>query len=108
MSHQTNIIRIRAVSNALGDLREEVVFVGGATVPLYADRVAPEVRPTDDVDILLEIATRTQFAQVEDRLRDAGFKNATTAKFIGRFLLEGSVVDVMPLDETILGILNWW
>jgi predicted nucleotidyltransferase len=108
MSHQTNITRIRAVSNALGNLREEVVFVGGATVSLYADRVALEVRPTDDVDILLEIATRVQFAQVEDRLRDAGFKNDTTAKFIGRFLLEGFVVDVMPLDETILGFLNRW
>jgi hypothetical protein len=62
MSHQTNITRIRAVNNALGELRKEVVLVGGATVSLYADRVAPEVRPTDDVDILLEIATRAQFA----------------------------------------------
>jgi hypothetical protein len=31
-----------------------VVFVGGATVSLYADRIAAEVRPTDDIDILLE------------------------------------------------------
>jgi predicted nucleotidyltransferase len=108
MSHQTNITRIRAVNNALGDLREEVVFVGGATVSLYADRVAHEVRPTDDVDILLEIATRAQFAQVEERLRDAGFKHDTTAKFMGRFLLEGFIVDVMPLEKTILGFLNRW
>ncbi len=43
MSHQTNITRIRAVSNALGDLRDQVVFVGGATVSLYADRIAVEV-----------------------------------------------------------------
>lgn len=108
MSHQTNITRIRAVNNALGDLRNDVVFVGGATVSLYADRVAAEVRPTDDVDILLEIATRAQFAQVEERLRDAGFKNDTTAKFLGRYLLEGFVVDVMPMEESILGFLNRW
>ena len=106
MSHQTNITRIRAVNNALGDLRNDVVFVGGATVSLYADRIAAEVRPTDDVDILLEIATRAQFAQVEERLRDAGFKNDTTAKFLGRYLVEGFVVDVMPMEESILGFLN--
>ena len=108
MSHQTNVTRIRAVSNALGELRNEVVFVGGATVSLYADRIAAEVRPTDDVDILLEIATRAHFAQVEERLRAAGFKNDTTAKFIGRYLLEGFVVDVMPLEESILGFSNRW
>ncbi len=88
MSHQTNITRIRAVSNALGDLRDRVVFVGGATVSLYADRKATEVRPTDDVDILLEIATRAQFAEVEERLRAFGFKNDTTATFVGRYLLD--------------------
>ena len=65
MSHQTNITRIRSVSNALGDLRDKVVFVGGATVSLYADRIALEVRPTDDVDIVVEIATRWQFAEIE-------------------------------------------
>lgn len=108
MSHQTNVTRIRAVSNALGELRDEVVFVGGATVSLYADRIATEVRPTDDVDILVEIATRAAFAQVEERLRAVGFKNDTTAKFLGRYLLDGFVVDVMPLEKSILGFLNQW
>ena len=108
MSHQTNITRIRAVNNALGDLRDDVVFVGGATVSLYADRIAAEVRPTDDVDILLEIVTRVQFSQVDERLRAAGFKNDATAKFLGRYLLEGFVVDVMPMEESILGFLNRW
>lgn len=85
-----------------------MVFVGGATVSLYADRFAPEVRPTEDVDILLEIATRAQFARIEERLREAGFKNDTTAKFLGRYLLEGFVVDVMPTEESILGFSNRW
>ncbi len=108
MSHLANITRIRAVSNALGNLRDEVVFIGGATVSLYADRMAPEVRPTDDVDILLEIATLTQFAKVEERLRAAGFKNDTTAKFMGRYLLGGFIVDVMPTEKKILGFVNRW
>ena len=55
MSLHQNIIRIKAVHNALEELANEVVFVGGATVALYADRIANEVRPTDDVDILVEL-----------------------------------------------------
>ena len=43
MNHHRNITRIKAVSNALEDLKDLVVFVGGATVSLYADRIAPEV-----------------------------------------------------------------
>ena len=45
---QINITRIKAVYNALGDIRNEVVFVGGATIALYADRSTSDVRPTDD------------------------------------------------------------
>ena len=54
MSHQENITRIRAVRNALGDLKDDVVFVGGATVSLYTDRRTEDVRPTDDIDVVIE------------------------------------------------------
>lgn len=47
MSHQQNITRIKATSNALGAFAKDVVFVGGATVSLYTDRPADEVRPTE-------------------------------------------------------------
>ena len=33
-NHQNNLTRIKAVYNALGHLRDQVVFVGGATVSL--------------------------------------------------------------------------
>lgn len=66
MSHQTNITRIRAVNNTLGNLKDRVVFVGGATVSLYTDRAAPESRPTDDVDILVEIATYREYANLKN------------------------------------------
>ncbi len=49
MSHHTNIVRIKAVADALAELKEKVVFVGGATISLYPDRPVLEVRPTDDV-----------------------------------------------------------
>lgn len=53
MSHHINITRIKAVNNALEKLRDKVVFVGGATVSLYADSAAEEIRPTEDIDIVV-------------------------------------------------------
>src|SRR5215204_6006107 len=108
MSHKINITRIKAVSNALGELKDKVVFVGGATVSLYVDRVAPESRPTDDVDVLIEIGTRWDFAAVEEQLRKMGFQNDSSSKFLGRYLLPGIIVDIMPTDEKILGFSNIW
>jgi hypothetical protein len=54
MSHHENISRIKAVYNALGPLKDKVVFVGGATVSLYRERDWPEVRITEDVDYTID------------------------------------------------------
>jgi hypothetical protein len=66
MSHHENITRIKAVYNALGDLREDVVFVGGATVSLYADRKTAEARPTDDVDVLIELWAHKDYSVIDE------------------------------------------
>lgn len=48
--HQS-VVRIKAIANLLGELNQEVVFVGGATVALYVPEPASsETRPTDDKD----------------------------------------------------------
>lgn len=108
MKNTINITRIKAVSNALGNLKESVVFVGGAVVSLYADRETTESRPTEDVDILVEISSKKDYAELEDQLRKIGFTNDMTAGFVGRFLMQGIIVDVMPIEETILGFANKW
>ena len=108
MSHRLNITRIKAVNNALGDLKDAVVFVGGATVSLYADRMTEEVRPTNDVDILVELWSRWDYAALEEKLRRLGFQHDITASFIGRYTIEGIVVDLMSTNETILGFSNIW
>ncbi|MGN6436774.1 MAG: hypothetical protein ACTHMM_09570 [Agriterribacter sp.] len=108
MSHQQNIARIRAVYHALGNLGSEVVFVGGATVSLYADRPTGEVRPTDDVDIVVELANYGDYAALEERLRKKGFANDTASGVICRFRLDGLIVDVMPTKGEVLGFSNRW
>lgn len=108
MSHEINMSRIKSLYHALGDLKDEVVFVGGATVSLYADRAAPEVRETNDVDIVVQIGSRLDFHEIEKRLWKLGFQNDINSKFLGRYLLSDIVVDVMPTEEKMLGFLNKW
>lgn len=41
-------------------------------------------------------------------LRKAGFENDNTSKVICRYLYQSIVVDIMPTDESVLGISNQW
>lgn len=122
MSKQANINRIRAVYNALGAFRDSVVFVGGATVALYSDREAEDARPTDDVDIVVEIWSRAEYAKLEEQLRSIGFQPDTSSPSICRFRVQGIVVDIMRTQEeepediqvdimatqNVLGFYNIW
>jgi len=64
-SKTQSVEAIKKVAQALGDLNEQVVFVGGAVTGLYADDpAAPEVRPTKDVDIVIEIASIVQLEEI--------------------------------------------
>ncbi len=67
------------VAEALGDLREDVVFVGGATVGLLiTDQAAPTVRPTKDVDVVIEVASYADYQlTIVPRLRESGFREST-------------------------------
>ncbi len=108
MSHRENITRIKAVYNALGALGNSVVFVGGATVSLYADRLGLDFRPTEDVDIVIELLSYSNFVAFEEQLRNIGFTNDKESGVICRYQIEGIIVDVMPTLENILGFKNQW
>jgi len=103
-----SIGRIKVVYDALEELANEVVFVGGATVALYAERPSGEARPTDDVDILVELIHYKDYAAIEERLRSKGFTNDTESSVICRYRVHGIIVDVMPTGENALGFTNSW
>jgi len=103
------IKRIKEIASKLDYLLKDVVFVGGSVVALYADNPASgELRPTDDIDIVVAISTRVDFAIFEEKIRQLGFKNVTDSKFIGRYKISDLIVDVMPIEESILGFSNRW
>jgi hypothetical protein len=68
---------LRRAAEALGGLKDEVVFVGGALVELYiTDPAAPRPRFTQDVDVVVEVATYAAWARMVERLRALGFREA--------------------------------
>ncbi|MCK5799387.1 MAG: hypothetical protein KAI47_19485, partial [Deltaproteobacteria bacterium] len=69
---------VRRVAERLGDMIDEVMFLGGATMGLLitAPRTST-VRPTKDVDIIVQVATWGEYVQVLERLRERGFREDT-------------------------------
>ena len=58
----TELLELAAA--ALGPLRDEVVFLGGASIHLWiTDPAAPATRATDDVDVISAITTRVDLLQ---------------------------------------------
>ena len=106
----TNILMLQTVANGLGELKDQMVFVGGAVAELYSDNpAASEIRPTFDVDCVIEISSRLQFARLEENLRARGFKNDTSEGApICRWIYKDIKVDVMPTDSDVLGFSNQW
>lgn len=108
MSHHVNIVRIKAVANALDTLREKVVFVGGATISLYPDKVVLESRPTDDVDVIVEILNYKNRVELEEKLRAIGFSNDIESGVVCRYKIQGIIVDIMPTNDPSIGFGNKW
>ena len=72
--HPPHIEMIKKVARRLGALRPKVVFLGGSSTGFHiTDKAAPEVRATKDVDIIVEVASRVEYHQLENTLRELGF-----------------------------------
>lgn len=110
MKSNTNIDMIEVVAQGLGELVQQVAFVGGSIAGVYIDdTAASEVRPTDDVDCIIEIGHRADYYQLEEVLRKKKFTHSFEKRApICRWKYLGVTVDIMPTDESILGFSNRW
>ena len=100
--------RIKAVYNALDDLQDKVVFVGGAVVALYADRVVLDPRPTDDIDVIVEMLNYRDHAALEQKLHQKGFVNDQDSGIACRYKVQGITVDIMPTTDRSFGFDSMW
>lgn len=109
MSNSTqSITRIKAVYNALDDLQDKVVFVGGAVVALYANRVVLDPRPTDDIDLIVEVLNYRDHAALEEKLHQKGFVNDQESGIACRYRVQGITVDIMPTTDRSFGFDSMW
>lgn len=98
---------IETVAKALGPFVNEVAFVGGATASFYVDLAsAVELRPTDDVDCVIDVVSKSEYFELEQRLREMGFVNDRS--LICRWQISGVKFDLMPTNSEILGFENKW
>ncbi|MDE1180251.1 hypothetical protein [Paraburkholderia sp.] len=102
-----NAVILEQAADALRPLLDELVLVGGCAVGLLiTDLARPPIRQTIDVDLVTEVAPKTNYYPFCDRLRGLGFRESTD--LICRWEREGLIIDVMPVDETVLGFSNRW
>jgi hypothetical protein len=105
-----NLDQLITTAVALRPLLAELVFVGGCvTGLLITDEAAGEPRGTLDVDAIAQITSYAAYAKFGDRLRSLGFHEDTNEGApVCRWIQGGMILDVMPLDEKILGFSNRW
>src|SRR3990172_5389759 len=98
------------MAEALGDLRERLVFVGVcATALLITDPAAAPVRATQDVDAVVAIASKVEYLRLGEALRARGFSQTLAeGEPPFRWTFAGIKLDVMPIDQAVLGFSNRW
>jgi Uncharacterized protein conserved in bacteria len=108
------IDQIQAVAESLQDLRDQVVFVGGAITALLVDSVAAHgARRTEDIDFVIDLNIIGEFREFEHRMRALGFRhdqsfNAPICRWTIPYRGQNLIVDAMPADENVLGFSNRW
>jgi predicted nucleotidyltransferase len=102
------IQQLESLAEKIGDLWMEVMVVGGCSPALILDiRLAPDLRPTHDVDIVVQAENYGKYARFIERLKDKGFLEREGDP-IGRFVSGDLAVDVIPSGTDVLGFSNRW
>src|SRR5271165_1320433 len=110
VAENPNLARLVAVAKRLEPLLDQLAFVGGCvTGLLVTDPGAAPVRPTLDVDAIVEVASYAEIAVLEGRLRSRGFREShAEGAPICRWVHGDSLLDLLPTNPAILGFGNRW
>lgn len=99
------------VASALDSvLLDNIAFVGGCTTGLLVtdEFSRQQVRFTDDVDLIVNVLSKSGWYQLRDELLARGFSEAIGDTVSCRMRLGELKVDFMPDDAEILGFTNRW
>lgn len=111
MRAEGNLDLLLRVAKRLDGLKKPLAYVGGAILDLLVtDAAAPKARPTDDVDVVIEVfSTADYFSVLRTELTERGFKEDTREGApLCRWIVDDVTVDVMPPNPSVLGFANRW
>lgn len=98
---------LNAVVARLGTFANDFTFLGGCTVGLYiTDPAAANVRPTKDVDGIVQALTYAEYVRVEEKIASLGFSRVEQP--ICRWEIEGLLIDVLPVKGDFIGFRSKW
>jgi predicted nucleotidyltransferase len=104
-----NIAVVAEVANALKDIKQNMVFVGGAVVSLYTDDpAADEIRPTQDIDLTINIMNLSHWERVQEQLSALGFYADPYGPSICSYKYKDIPIDIMAAEDGPLGPANRW
>ena len=102
---------LQIIAKALGELKDQMTFVGGAITTLFIDdEASPDSISTVDIDCTLELKSALDFEKLENALSKRGFKHPQNEEDtpICRWMYGSIMVDIMPSDPQYLGFSNIW
>jgi len=104
-----NLALVAQVAQGLKELKEKTVFIGGAVISLYTDDpAADEIRPTTDIDMTINLANYTEWAQMQERLSELNFHPDPQGQSICSYKYKDISIDIMPADDSSIGVSNRW
>lgn len=104
-----NISLVSHVAKGLQELREKMVFVGGAVISLYTDDpAAEEIRPTSDIDMTINLANYADWVQMQERLAELQFYPDPQGHSICSYKYGDIAIDIIPAGDSSIGVSNKW
>jgi predicted nucleotidyltransferase len=105
-----NLAMVEIVVDALGDVANDVVLVGGcATGLLVTGPRSQRIRATLAVDLVAEVTSIHDYHEIERRLLLRRFRHDTSPDApICRWVGFGVTIDVMPSQAGVLAFHNRW
>jgi hypothetical protein len=104
-----NLALVAQVAQGLQELKDKMVFIGGAVISLYTDDpAAEEIRPTADIDMTINLSNYAEWAQMQERLSELGFYPDPQGQSICSYKYQDIAIDIMPADDSSIGVSNIW
>lgn len=104
-----NIAVVAQVAEALKELKEKMIFVGGAVVSLYTDdAAADEIRTTGDIDMTINLMNFSNWNDMQEQLANLGFHPDPMGHAICSYKYQNIPIDIMPAADGPLGPANKW